>query len=198
MARNLHFTPLLLVLASLAGCVGVSSPPIRYYTLRAPTAPEPVALAARYFVTVELVAVPEAVDRPQIVVREGENRVRLLEFDRWAEPLRAAVARLLADEIGRRLPDAQVATFGSPMDNSQAVRVLVEVRAFDSSPGAGVQIDAVWRVLAGNAQRSGRSRLHERSAAPGVDSVVQAHSRALAALADELAAVVGKLTAKKP
>jgi hypothetical protein len=198
MARNLHCILLLLGLASLAGCLGGSSPPTRYYTLRAPTGPEPVALAARYFVTVEPVAVPQSVDRPQIVVREGENRVRLLEFDRWAEPLRAAVARLLADEIGRRLPDAQVAAYGSPMDNSQAVRVLVEVRAFDSMPGAGVRLDALWRVLAGNAQRSGRSLLHEPSAAPGIDSLVRAHSRALAALADELATVVDQLMPKKP
>ena len=198
MTRNLHYVLLLLVLASLAGCVGVSSPPTRYYTLRAPTAPEPASIIARYFVTVEAVAVPESVDRPQIVVREGENRVRMLESDRWAEPLRAAVGRLLADEIGRRLPDAQVATYGSPMENSQAVRVLVEVRAFDSRPGAGVQLDAVWRVLAGNAQRSGRSRIQEPSAAPGIDSLVQAHGRALAALADQLATVVGQLTPKKP
>jgi len=198
MSRNLQSIVLVLVLASLAGCVGVATPPTRYYTLRALTAPEPAAHAARYFVTVGPVAIPESVERPQIVIREGENRVRLLESDRWAAPLRAAVPRLLAEEIGRRLPDAQVAAYGEYTDDSQAVRVLVDVRAFDSMPGKGVLLDAVWRVRAGDAQRSGSSRLREPSAAPGIEPLVQAHSRALAALADELAAVVRQLAPKQP
>ena len=198
MSRNLQFIGLALVLAALAGCVGISTPPTRYYTLRAAAAPEPAVLAARYFVTVGPVAIPEFVDRPQIVVREGENRVRLLESDRWAEPLRAAVASLLAEEVGRRLPDAQVAAYGQYTGNSQAVQVLVDVRVFDSMPGEGVRLEAVWRVRAGDAQHSGRSRLREPSAAPGIEALVQAHSRAMAALADELAAVVRQLAPKRP
>lgn len=198
MSRTIRFVVLGLVLASLAGCVGIRTPPPRYYTLRAPMASEPAALATRYYVTVGPVAVPESIDRPQIVVREGENRVRLLEFDRWAEPLRGAVARLLAAEIGRRLPDAQVAAYGEYTGHSQAVHVLIDVRAFDSMPAEGVRLDVVWRVRAGEVQHSGSSRLLEPAAMPSIEALVQAHSRALAALAEELAAVVLQLAPKKP
>lgn len=198
MSRTIRFVVLGLVLASLAGCVGIRTPPPRYYTLRAPMASEPAALATRYYVTVGPVAVPESIDRPQIVVREGENRVRLLEFDRWAEPLRGAVARLLAAEIGRRLPDAQVAAYGEYTGHSQAVHVLIDVRAFDSMPAEGVRLDVVWRVRAGEVQHSGSSRLLEPAATPSIEALVQAHSRALAALAEELAAVVLQLAPKKP
>jgi uncharacterized lipoprotein YmbA len=166
--------------------------------LRTPAAPERAVLATHYFVTVGPVAIPESVDRLQVVVREGENRVRLLEFDRWAEPLRGAVARLLAEEIERRLPEAHVAAYGEYTESSEAVRVLVDVRAFDSMPGEGVRLDAAWRVRAGDVQHSGRSRLREPSAAPGIEPLVQAHARALGALASEIAAIVRQLAPKKP
>ncbi|MBN9113902.1 MAG: membrane integrity-associated transporter subunit PqiC, partial [Pandoraea sp.] len=75
----------------LAGC---ASPPSRFYTLTDDTGTPAGSAAtsganvpaARYAVEVSPVAVPEQVDRPQIVVTRGGGRVDILEESRWAAP----------------------------------------------------------------------------------------------------------------
>jgi uncharacterized protein len=70
----------LIVAALCAGCG--SAPKERFYTLApAPGAMPPIAATAqpRTSVAIGPVKVPDALDRPQMVVREGPNRVEILE-----------------------------------------------------------------------------------------------------------------------
>ena len=91
---------LLLMLAGLllVGCGTTPSP--RFYALStvapAPAPPSTVSVA------VGPVTIPAAVDRPQIVVTVGPNRVRMEEFEQWASPLQDDIARTVMPTWWRR------------------------------------------------------------------------------------------------
>ena len=89
MTRKLLLLAALLASAALAGCG--SSPVTHFYTLN-PAAAEPAAAGAGamavYIVAVGAVSLPDGVDRPQIVLRTGGNRVSFSEFERWGGALR--------------------------------------------------------------------------------------------------------------
>src|SRR5262249_28281389 len=144
-------------LLGLAACIGLAgcavSDPTRYYTLGPVTAPKAEAGAAappsrdRGVGTVSVgvgpVIMPAYLDRVQIVTRTDADQVDLSMFNRWAEPLQDGMARVLAEEIGARVPTERVVTF--PWRGSIAriiqYQVVVAVARFDGRPGADVTLD---------------------------------------------------------
>src|SRR6187455_1372160 len=81
-------------LALLLAACG-STPKESFYTLSAPPPVEPAGQPT-LAVVVGPVTVPEAVDRTPMVVRTGPNQVDIEDLHRWAEPLKAAIPRVLA------------------------------------------------------------------------------------------------------
>ncbi len=74
---------------ALCGCA--SSPPSQFYTLSAAAAPGVTPVArTEYGIVVGPAAVPESVDRPQLVLRLSENRVRIVEQARSGGDRRGA------------------------------------------------------------------------------------------------------------
>jgi uncharacterized lipoprotein YmbA len=86
-----------LVVAILAGC---SSAPDHFYVL--PVIPDStVPTPAGYFVEVLPVAVPEALDRAQLVVQQDNSRVALFEHALWAGSLKSELREALVRELAR-------------------------------------------------------------------------------------------------
>ena len=124
------------IVTSIAGC---ASSPTRFYTL-SPTAAPAVMPQANYSVSVGPVSVPAVVDRPQIVVRTGPNKVFMSEFDRWASPLKEDIARIIVENLIAMLGTAQVTLFPQSTAAGVSYRAIIDVLRFDSEPGkaAGV------------------------------------------------------------
>ena len=57
------------------------------------------------------VIMPGYLDRVQIVTRTGTDQVEISVFNRWAEPLEDGIARILAEEIGARVPTDRIVMF---------------------------------------------------------------------------------------
>jgi uncharacterized lipoprotein YmbA len=174
----------------LAGCG--SSPPVQFFTLSAEPVPAAAAStsAGTYAVVVGPVTVPELVDRPQLVLRSSSSRVELAELARWGAPLKSEIPRVVADHLSTLMPDARVATSQQRASTTPDYRVLIDIQRFDTSPGEGASIHALWtvRTLTGTAV-SGRSTVTE-PAGEGYDALVAAHSRALAQLSRDIAAAI--------
>jgi len=188
MTTNLRCIGLVIGLALVAGCG--SSPTVRYYTLNAVEAPAATAAPtkAEFTVTVGPVSVPDAVDRPQIVLRVAANRVERSEFDRWGEALKLAIPRVVAARLAGELASAQVFVY-SPSAPPADFRVLIDVERFESEPAKAVTVEASWsiRPRAKGELKSGRSVVREPVATAGYDALVAAHSRALAAVSRDIA-----------
>jgi uncharacterized lipoprotein YmbA len=165
----------------------------RFYILGSSATPAPAASGLSYLVTVGPVTVPGAVDRPQIVLRVGANRVTLQEQSRWAEPLKESIPRVVAGNLAMLLANAQVAT--DPQNATAAgadCRVVLDIQRFDSVLGEAATLEVLWTVsfTSGGAATSGRVLIREPAGGPDFDAIVAAHSRALAALSRVIASAI--------
>ena len=171
----------LLALLLLAAC---SSPPREsFYTLDAPE--PPAAAGGAPAIAVGPVSVPEIVDRPQIVVRLGANQVQIVEQARWAEPLRAAIARVVAANLASSLGARVVGSRNGEAD----YRIALDVQRFES-PADAVLIEALWTVSGKGGRQSGRAVAREKVAGKEYSALAAAHSAALAAISREIAAAI--------
>ncbi|VVD74753.1 PqiC family protein [Pandoraea fibrosis] len=174
---------------TLAGC---ASPPSSFYTL---TDTSGVAMsgsattganapAAPYAIEVSPVAVPEQVDRPQIVVTRGGGRVDILEESRWAAPLKNELTSTISRDLTQRLGAMDV--YGLPRADGLAVyRVSTSVQRFESAPGEQAALTVVWSVrrVPGDVVLTCRFAGTE-PASGGVTEVVAAQRRLVDRLAD--------------
>jgi len=177
----------------LTGCG--SSPPARFYVLSvAPSvATEGTEQAlADYSVTDGPVSLPDAIDRPQLVVRVGANEVALLEEHRWAEPLQGEIARVIAGNLSQLLDARRVMAYSPQTTGDEEYRVVVDIQRFDSAPGQSAQIDALWTVngAEGSARKTGRTVARESTGGESYDALVAAHSRALATVSAKIAEAI--------
>lgn len=177
----------------LAACS--TAPRDRFYTLAPASAIAPVATAstpARYGVAIGPVRVPEALDRTQMVVREGPNRVEILDQHRWAGSLRSEIARALAAGVGAQLPEAQVSVHDGQAGRNATYRVAVDIERFDATLNDSVAVQALWtlRQEGGRELDSGRFAASEPTGPGGYDAIAAAYAKALAAMSAQVAQAV--------
>jgi uncharacterized lipoprotein YmbA len=177
---------LVLLLLIVTACVG-NPPRERFFTLEAPE--PPIAAQTAPTVSVGPVNVPDVVDRPQFVVRVGANQVSIAEQARWAEPLKSAIARVVAANLAGALSARVVSTREVAPD----YRVILDVQRFESAPGESVLIDSAWTIVPKSGERrSGRSVVHQKTTGKDYDALAAAHSTALASISKEIAAAIRK------
>ena len=192
-ARRIHLLPISLLALAIFGC---ATAPSKFYTLESTASADRDATAS-YAILVGPVTIPASVDRPEIVVQDAPNRVSLDEFNRWAAPLADSIATTVAGDLVKLLGTPRVTA--SPLANFDPdYRVSIEVQRFDSTPGEGVLVDAVWvvRKSAGGASRSGRTVAPEPVQGKDYAAIPAAHSRALARLSGEIAAAIRSLATR--
>jgi uncharacterized lipoprotein YmbA len=176
-----RFAFLALLLLSACG----SPPRERFYTLDAPE--PPVAADGAPSISVGPVSIPELVDRPQLVVRVRANEVVLTEQERWAEPLRGAITRVVAANLATALGARVVGQRNGDAD----YRVTLDVQRFES--GEDALIEAGWTVVPRTGERrSGHSVARAKPQRKEYDALAAAHSAALAAISKEIAAAIRK------
>ena len=195
LASSLSFA---LLAFTAAGC---SSATMHFYTLDA-VATAGTAPAGRYAVLVGPVEIPPTVDRPQFVVQVAPNKIDIDELNCWAAPLDDGIARTVAADLAVLLGTHDVAV--APLATFDAThRVVINVQRFESLPGRMASLDALWTVTPSAVSavtRSGRTVVQETITAPGFDALAGAHSRLLAKMSSDIAAVIvetGKLSEKK-
>jgi uncharacterized protein len=186
-----------LVVATLAIAACASSPPSRFFTLSG--APMPASPSNALSIVVGPVTIPGVVDRPEIVVTVGENEVWLDEFNRWASPLADAIAVATGENLGAQLSTARATSLVQSAVEAD-YRVSIEVQRFESVPGAYALLDAVFTVrrTADARTGTGRTTARESTTDKSYEALAAAHSRALARLAGDIAAVTRALPAQAP
>jgi hypothetical protein len=186
-------------LAAASGCS--RSPGVTFYTLNA-IAPEASApTTTPHAVAVGPVTLPELIDRPQLVMRVSANRVDILETHRWAESLKSEIPRLLAENLARLLRPARVSAYRQSASRDAEFRVLVDIQRFETIPGEGVTIEALWsvrRIAGGTIPRKGRSLVREPAGGTDYDALIAAHGRALAAISGDIAQALREVGEKLP
>ena len=133
------------VLVACLTLTACSSAPTHYYTLMPATDSliTPTVVPFQYELTT--VNVPAQVDQPQIVVRQGESGVQILETERWASPLADEVRSALRHHL--RLQMGRADRAGVARDSGlQNVSIQVDMRRLEMVPGRYALIEAVWSL----------------------------------------------------
>jgi len=175
----------------VTGCA--STPAAHYYTLSAAT--EPAAASADLAVSVGPVSIPAEVDRPQLVVRTGPNRLRVEEFNLWAGPLQDTIGRIVAQNLVVLLGTPRVTLSSQVVSLAPGYRAGIEVQRFESALGEAATLDAVWTVrrLPDGRVQTGRTTVREAVQENSYEALAAAHSRAVARLSQDIATAVRAL-----
>jgi uncharacterized protein len=187
---------ILLTALTLSAC---ASAPTQYLTLLPPpgrpTAPAaaqtpaatqasaqspllPTVIDASVHVPVVSVTVPSQVDQSELVIRQPDGSLELLQSVRWIAPLSDEIRTALALSLSEQwaaLP---------------AMRVSVDVQRFDSAPGQYAYIEAAWILTAPGPtvqKFSGRSAIKVAVRA-GYAALAAGHRQAIDELATQILA----------
>lgn len=198
-SRALALVAALALVQFAAGCA--SPPPERFYRLAvAPstTAPGTATAGDGPVVTVGAVTLPALVDRPQIVTLSAGSRVEVSEAHRWAEPLRFALGRVVAEQLAAALGTPLVYAYPQVAVADPAFRVTLNVQRLDATRGVAVDDELLWTVrrVADGQLRSGRSHGRAVPADASYDALVAAHVEALAAVSGDIARAIGELATR--
>ena len=184
-----------LLTSVLAAC---GTPTDYFYTLSS-EASERSSISETAFpsIVVGPVTLPEVVDRPQIVTRVGTNQVYVAEQHRWAASLKSEIPRVIAQNLSNLLGTQLVFSYEDGGAPRPEIQVTIDVERFDAMLGQTVMIDSLWTIRsAGGKPALGRTVMRETIGGNGYDALVSAHSRALAALSQQIAEAIrlGKTT----
>lgn len=142
-------------------------------------------------------SLPELLDRPQLVLRRDDKRIVISEQQRWAEPLRSGIPRIVAADLGRLLNSARVVALpsGAPRFDTD-FRLTLHVQRLEAQVGQGVDLDLVWVLQSRQGEEIlGRSKAHESvtetaESESAVATLVTAQRRALGRATAEIATAI--------
>ena len=141
---------------------------------------EPIAIGS--------LELPPDVDRREVAVRKADQQLEARPSELWSASLQALVLHTLAFDLAARLPEGMIVLPGAAQTATPPRSVDVILEDFAAGPEPRVVLDARW-ILGGVTH-------HERIAVEisSLDSpqIAQGMSRALAALADRIAAQTGR------
>ena len=189
---SLHVVVLLLALVvCLSACAGKSASSKFYVLSSLPQS----ALSPAEGTTIGVfpVAMPDYLDRPQIVTRVSENEIKIDEFSRWAEPLKESFTRALVQNLSTLLNTAKVIKTTGSTGFPMALQVGVEVVQFDGALGGDVVLIVKWGLFGEEGKKlllAKRSTFKEPTGAATYEALVAAESRIVAALSREVAEAI--------
>ena len=186
---------LVTVAAVLFGCA--SSPQARFYTLNPlgfPEAKQPAPAAAHpVSVSIAPVEIPDYLDRPQIVTRDGRNELRLAEFDRWAGSLSDNITAVLAENLAQLLGTDRIFVYPRLQAEKAEFSVMTRVLRLDCKPGEQVFLKVQWTLLSGPERKDVATQVAsftERLNDNRYETIAAAVSRTLEQLSREIARTI--------
>jgi uncharacterized lipoprotein YmbA len=183
--------PLLALAVAISACAGESAPS-KFYILT-PLSQSMPGTAEETTIGVFPVAMPNYLDRPQIVTRVSENEIKLDEFNRWGESLKENFYNVLVENLSALLNTAKIIQTTQSTGVPTALQVGVEVMHFDGALGGDVTLDVKWGLFSEGGMKllvAKRSSFREPVGGATYEALIAAESRAVAALSREIAEAI--------
>lgn len=184
-SRRLILCASLLAACLLSACS--STPATRFYTLNGPTL-KPAENGSPMLALLQ-VDLPEMLERPQIVLRQQSHQVQVLEQQRWAEPLKAAVARVLTGHLQQHLPRWQVHQRQHLVQRQAKWELWLNIQRFDATPQQAAVLEASWGVKEREGKRhyQATTRLQSPVQSDDLPALLSAQEQTIQQLAQEIA-----------
>lgn len=137
----------------------------------------------------------EYIDRENLVIQTGPNKLEVAENHIWAGDLDNSIARVLSINIGRRVGTGNVRTYPWASDSEIDYQVAMDIREFIAGDDGYAHIEASWRLYSLPSRQLTASRTFrakESISTEDFESVVAAQSRLLGQLAADIASSIKK------
>lgn len=184
---RIAFVVITISVLTIAGCA--TTPPPTYFQLEEPANVQLSGVERGIAVGVGPLKLPAYLDRPHIVTRATEHRLELSEFNRWAEPLKDSMLRVIAVNLSNQLETTRV--FALPRRRPVVpieFKVEINVARFDGTLGGEVMLVARWILLGKEDQLISTkvSIIREQSGGGDYDALIKAQNRTLHKLSNEI------------
>ncbi len=186
-------TVLILLCSGMLTIYGCSSKPTKFYVLtplaEVQTIPDRLN-EDTLSIGVGPISLPDYVNRPQIVTKNGANELVIDEFYRWAEPLRTNVSRVLRDNLATLLGTENINKYPWNRFVHIDYQVSIDFTRFDSVIGKEATIEARWVILTDRGRNEAlrkKSKITKKAETEHYDAIVIAESQALAELSQQIA-----------
>ena len=175
------------LLLLLAGCGLFSKSKSNFYSIERllPAAPRSMA-AGSVPVAIETIELPPGFDRRDIVVRKADHQLDIRGTEQWSASLEPMVLHTLAHDLAARLPEGMVILPGQLRPPGSLRSISVVFAELAAGPESNVILDARWTIEG----IPHHERITTEIPSLGSKDVADGFSRALAALADRIAAGV--------
>jgi uncharacterized lipoprotein YmbA len=182
----------LTALLATSGCslLAPRPDPSRFYLLTATETTAVGAMPRDAALLLGPITVSIYLQRPQIATRVPPNRVEYSQVSRWAEPLQANVARVLAGNLAALLATDEVYTYPAFPAGGTVLQIALQVERLERSPAGEAEIVAQWTVRDPKGGRdlvAKRGVFTEAASSADMDASVEALSRAFGRLSREVA-----------
>jgi uncharacterized lipoprotein YmbA len=172
-----------------------SVPPTTFYILSATSERGQIPTGRPLTLGLGPVKLPPYLNRPEMVRRVAPNQLSFDEFNRWSEPLKDNVVRVLAADLDALLGLDRVIFYpwysSTPMDYSVAVTVL----RFEPQPDGNAVLDARWSIGNGRGEQLASRDVHFEHPAGAPAQTAAALSAMLGDLATEIGTALRTLDA---
>lgn len=199
--RSIALTLALLGSLLLSACLGGSGPAVRYYVLSPLQEVESAAASQALSIEISTIHLPQYLDRPHLVTRSGNNRLKILQSHQWGGNLRKDMLRTLAVNLSQLLdtPNVTIAPHRSTGDSDY--RVSVEIIKFEKDTDNHVRLSAQWQITTGQEGKPLATEITTLSSAAAAspddyDEVVAMMSQQFGELARLIADAINKQESK--
>ena len=150
-------TGTLLAACFLSGCG--TSKPARFYLLNplaAPEVPQGTDPAGTDLtIVIGPIKMPDYLDRPQIVTRSSDNRLKIEEHHRWGGTLKEIFPRVLSENLSVLLDTDRVTLHPWRASDTIDYRISANLLRFDGTLGQSVTLKVRWALHRGASGRAG-------------------------------------------
>lgn len=184
--------PLSLFFTLLAGCSllsPVADAPVRH--LLDSSAKEQDPRDSSPVVAIARPSLPPYLERSELVTRLNSGRLSIHENDLWAEPLDAAIARIIAENLRSQTGSTNIQPAGSFISKDYSSIVEIRIDRFDPSSEGVLLLECTWKIQSaegsGDLTKSFRSEVSFNSQSETIPNRVKAMNEALENLSKEIA-----------
>jgi hypothetical protein len=138
------------------------------------------------------VHIPAALERQEIVTERGSNELVLSNRHRWGAPVAEMTRRTLTQDLLQRLPGSEVVLPEQPAP-ANTREIVVNILRLQSDAAGHVALQGSWSLLPSGSDMPSLMRnfsFAEQASATSYDDQVQAMSRLMGRLADDIVSAV--------
>lgn len=169
-----------------------TSAPIRYYTLIPPPDMRLQPAEAALAIDVRIAHIPPELNRSELMVRTGPAAITLLENERWASPMKNGIKEAVRLELRR-----QLSRMAARPSSFTKLAIDIDVQRLEAELGTYALFEASWSATlsdtgrpTGSAQVMRCTFRADEAIHSGYAAMVEGYQREIAALADDIVAVV--------